>query len=92
LEATAQAPWLFKVEREANRARLIGANVDRRETTLNVAIAKRDAAFGALQRHAEELRKNNPKLTIEMARVEARQRWPELAGRERAAAMEARYA
>ena len=80
-------PWLLKVQRDARRRQLVlGAG----EATRNAAIAKRNEAFATLQKHAEELRKSNPRLSPERARVEARQRWPEIASRERAAAMEAR--
>jgi hypothetical protein len=81
--------WLFKAQRDARRRQLIGGHG---EEVRAEALTKRDQAFDALQKHAEELRKSDPKLSPERARVEARQRWPELAGRERAAAMEARSA
>jgi hypothetical protein len=87
--ARAAKPWLLKVQYDARLRQLAAGSGDEVRAA---ALAKRDAAFDVLQKHAEELRKSNPKLTIEMARVEARRLYPALAGRERAAAMEARSA
>jgi hypothetical protein len=78
--ARAAKPWLLKIQHDARRRQLAASTGDEVRTA---ALTKRDAAFGALQAHAEELRKSNPELTIEMARVEARRIDPALARVER---------
>jgi hypothetical protein len=73
-------PELFKVVREANRARLVGAGAEKREAA---TVARRFYATQLLTAKADEIRKAEPALSQAAARVEARRRNPEIAARER---------
>jgi hypothetical protein len=74
-----ERPDIFSIARETKRAKLVAGNADDA-----AAIAKRLYATQLLTKHAEELRKAAPTLSIEAARIEARARWPDVAARERA--------
>ena len=58
----------------------------------NLALAKRDAAYAALQMKGEELRRADPLLTREGAIAKAMKLYPDLAARERQASRAALYA
>jgi hypothetical protein len=73
-------PELFKVVREARRAKLVSGNTEPDEAV----IAKRLFALQLLTKHAEQLIADNPGMSIQAGRVEARRLHPELAARERA--------
>jgi hypothetical protein len=74
-------PEIFKVVREARRARLVGAGTEKSDTA---TVARRFYATQLLTAKANELRKAEPTLSIEAARTDARRRNPEIAARERA--------
>jgi hypothetical protein len=73
-------PELFKIVREARRADLVKGNAG----PTDAVVAARHYALQLLTAKAHELRKAQPTLTVEAARVEARRLFPEIAARERA--------
>jgi hypothetical protein len=75
-----ERPDLFKLSRESLRTRPTAGNTGPTEA----AVAARHFALQLLTAKAKEIRKAEPKLTIEAARVEARRRFPDIAARERA--------
>jgi hypothetical protein len=74
-----EKPELFKLAREAKRADLNTGN-----TEDAAAVTKRLFALQLLTAKAHEIRKAQPTLSLQAARIEARKRWPEIAARERA--------
>ena len=72
-------PELFKVVREARRPELTAGNVEKADAT----VARRLYATQLLTAHANDLRKAEPTLTLESARVQARRLHPDIAARER---------
>jgi hypothetical protein len=73
-------PEIFKAARAARRAQLVAGNVEEPAE----GVAKRIDALQLLTAKANEIRKAEPTLSIEAARVEAHRRFPDIAGRERA--------
>jgi hypothetical protein len=91
-KACAERLDIFKIERAANRDRVVRTDPERREATRSAAIAKRENALDELQARADELRKADPNLSKEQAFAKVYLAEPDLAARERSAAREAMYA
>ena len=83
-----------QIERAASRARFAEQAAPQHGEGLekNLALAKRDAAYAALQVKGEELRKADPSLTREGAIAKAMKLYPALANAERSASWSALYA
>ena len=79
-EAIDEKPELFRAARAAKRADMNKGNTG--PTT--AVVAARHFALQLLTKHAEEIRKAQPTLSLQAARTEARRRFPEIAARERA--------
>jgi hypothetical protein len=77
-----------QAEEEALRQAALSGKLDK-HATRTAAIAKANYAFHTVNAIAKQLREEDPRMTVEQARVQARSLNPELARKEREARLEA---